>query len=324
MREAVRQGSDPVAVARKRRIDARGDTLAVLIGIFARQQGSKLKSWPEYKRRMESVFARHMTQPLSELTLQGLQATADRWPAVQSASSAVRYIRVLLKWASHPGRGLVPRELVLIEPPVSVIRRQRVLGRAELARLLPALRVSASPYAVGMQLMLLTACRRNELCSAVWQDIDFAAKTWHLPETKNGHEHTIPLSRQAVALLQARRRDGDAADELVLTDAGGKLTNWHRETVRLQLVSGTEGWHRHDLRRTSATMLGEMLIEPHVVEAMLGHRSVHSYYLASTYNTARYLPAVRDALQRLSDAYDALLRGDGAVVPLHAQQITKS
>jgi integrase len=196
------------------------------------------------------------------------------------------------------------------------------LSRQELAALLPVLRASTSPYAAGMEFILLTACRRDEAASARWKDIDLAGKLWRLPETKSGVEHSVPLSRQAVALLQARPRDDDAG-ALVFTDAGGKLTNWHRETQTIMQASGTEGWHRHDLRRTSATTLGEMLIEPHVVEAMLGHRSVHSY-LASTYNTARYLPAVRDALQRLSDAYDALLRGGGEVVPLHAQQITKS
>jgi integrase len=284
----------------------------VLIELYARQQGHKLKSWGEYERRMKGVFGKHMTQPLSELTLQGLQATADRWPAAQSAASAVRYLRPMLKWASHPARTLVPRELVLLTAPATVARRQRVLSRPELAALLPVLRASTSPYAAGAQFMLLTACRRDEACSAVWRDVDLASKVWRLPETKSGHEHTIPLSRQAIELLQAQPQ-GDNAGALVFTGAGGKLTNWHRETVEFMQASGTEGWHRHDLRRTSATMLGEMLVEPHVVEAALGHVAIHSS-LASVYNTARYLPAVRDALQRLADALDLIAGGGAAVV----------
>lgn len=61
---------------------------------------------------------------------------------------------------------------------------------------------------------------------------------------------------------------------------------------------GTPGWTRRDLRRTGATLLGELGVEPHVIEAAL--TAIHSR-LASTYNQARYLPAVRTALQMLAD-----------------------
>ena len=77
------------------------------------------------------------------------------------------------------------------------------MSREELAALLPALQNSDSPYAAGLRLILLTATRRGEVSAARWRDIDFAAGTWTLPQTKNGQKHVVPLSRQAIGLLRS-------------------------------------------------------------------------------------------------------------------------
>src|SRR5271156_6473045 len=77
----------------------------------------------------------------------------------------------------------------------------------------------------------------------------------------------------------------------------------------------TEGWTRHDLRRTGATMLGEMGELPDIIEAALNHVTIHSP-LAATYNRSRYRPQVAAALQRLADALDGIEAGATKVVPL--------
>ncbi|HEX3402685.1 MAG TPA: tyrosine-type recombinase/integrase [Acetobacteraceae bacterium] len=321
LRERVRQGADPVVQARKQREAARNardgvGTLAALIETYERHQGRSLKSWPECRRRIESVFAKHLKRPLAGLTLEALQHTADNWPSGQSAAAAVRYIRPMLKWAAHANRAAVARELALITPPATVARRQRVLNHEELARLLPTLRASHSAYAAALQFMLLTCCRREEASTALWQDIDLQARLWRLPETKtkNGQEHAVPLSRQALALLRSRLpADNPDPAARVFTSDGGKLGNWDRATKVIMVASDTQGWHRHDLRRTAATMMGEMGIDPHVIEAALAHKSVHSQ-LASIYNAARYRPQVADALQRLADALDNIEHGSSAEV----------
>jgi integrase len=98
---------------------------------------------------------------------------------------------------------------------------------------------------------------------------------------------------------------------------GGPISNWDRETKVLQEASGTERWTRHDLRRTGATMLGEMGELPDIIEAALNHVSIHSP-LAATYNRSRYRPQVAAALQRLANALDGIEAGVAKVVPLHA------
>jgi hypothetical protein len=94
---------------------------------------------------------------------------------------------------------------------------------------------------------------------------------------------------------------------------GGKLSNWDRETRVFQEASETSGWHRHDLRRTGATMLGDMGVLPDIIEAALNHVSIRSP-LAATYNRSRYRPQVAAALQQLGNYYDGIITGGATIV----------
>jgi len=180
---------------------------------------------------------------------------------------------------------------------------------ALLAALLPVLAGSARPYAAALRLMLLTLARREEVCAARWCDVDLGAATWTISDTKNGEAHAVPLSRQAVELLRTLRPADPAPDALVFhTETGNRLLNWDRESKALMKASGTAGWTRHDLRRTGATLLGEMGELPDIVEAALNHVSIRSP-LAATYNRSRYRPQVAAALQRLADALDGIAEG---------------
>jgi integrase len=250
-----------------------------------------------------------MKRPLSALARADLQATANTWPAPQSAAAAVRYIRPVLKWAT--GQGDLPEsfEPSRLMPPATVGRRDRVLDHKELGALLPVLRDSDRPYAAALRFMLLTLARREEVCSAQWGSVDLDALTWTISDTKNGQPHVVPLSDQAVALLKARKPEKVRPGALVFANRdSGALQNWDRETKAIMEASETEGWTRHDLRRTGATMLGEMGELPDIIEAALNHVAIRSQ-LAATYNRSRYRPQVASALQRLADALDKIEAG---------------
>lgn len=317
------QGADPVAERRAERekaaAEAEAATLTALIELYGRQRGATLRSWPEYQRSIGRVWGAFLGRPLADLTLGDLQLAADRYPAQQQAAVAVRCLRPILKWASAPGRRYVARDLADIAPPAATQRRDRVLARDELARLLPVLRDSDRPYAAALLMMLLTLCRREEIAGAVWRDVDWQAGTLTISgeRSKNRQPHVIPLSRQALDLLRARQPAEAAPDALIFsTSTGGALGGWDWETKRLQAASGTAGWTRHDLRRTGATMLGDMGETPDIIEAALNHASIRSP-LAATYNRSRYRPQVAVALQRLADALDGIEAGAAEVVALH-------
>ena len=73
--------------------------------------------------------------------------------------------------------------------------------------LLPSIRL-------GLELLILTATRTNEVQLARWTEVDLSAKKWTIPgeRMKSGREHVIPLCDRAVAILEAARQPG-AGDE---------------------------------------------------------------------------------------------------------------
>lgn len=166
-----------------------------------------------------------------------------------------------------------------------------------------------------MKFILLTAARRSEVGSARWRDIDFAACTWTLPETKNGQSHVVPLSRQAISPLRALPPEKHDPLGFVFSTNGKPPGDWENGTRRVQAASRTSDWTRHDIRRTSATLCGELGVMPDIIESMLNHSVIHSK-IAMVYNKARYRPQVGAALQQLADLLDGIEVGGAEVVPL--------
>jgi integrase len=66
------------------------------------------------------------------------------------------------------------------------------------------LRENSSMAARCLEFAILTAARRGEARFAVWDEIDFDAKTWTVPAArmKSRREHRVPLSKPALALLK--------------------------------------------------------------------------------------------------------------------------
>ena len=66
----------------------------------------------------------------------------------------------------------------------------------------------------ALALLMMTATRPGELRGARWDEFNERAATWRIPASrmKMKTEHTVPLSKQALALLaQMRRVSGDGA-----------------------------------------------------------------------------------------------------------------
>ena len=52
---------------------------------------------------------------------------------------------------------------------------------------------------------------------------------------------------------------------------GGKLDNWQRIQTALMKASGTTDWHRHDLRRTAATLMMNLQVPLSTIDQILAH-----------------------------------------------------
>ena len=75
----------------------------------------------------------------------------------------------------------------------------------------------------------------------------------------------------------------------------------------------------HDIRRTVATRMADIGIEPHVIEAALNHFSGHRRGVAGVYNRSTYEPQIKTALARWSEHVIALVEGRASnIVPMRA------
>jgi integrase len=187
--------------------------------------------------------------------------------------------------------------------------RDRVLTEAEVARVWAAL--EEDQFGDIVRLLVLTAQRREEIGGLRWSEIDFDRGLIVLPpaRTKNKRQHELPLSAQARAILerQPHRKDRD----LIFGIGEGPFSGWSDCKAALDARLGhrktkAKPWRIHDLRRTAATMMGELGVLPHVVEAILNHVSGHRAGVAGVYQRAKYIEPMRDALTKWAHHIDVI------------------
>ena len=81
----------------------------------------------------------------------------------------------------------------------------------------------------------------------------------------------------------------------------GRFTGWSQGKAALDARIAAAGhtitrWTNHDLRRTAATGMGELGVEPHVIEAALNHASGFRRGVGGVYNLSRLERQVGQAL----------------------------
>ena len=177
-------------------------------------------------------------------------------------------------------------------------------------------------------MMLWTATRLDEVCSATWDEFDLAAGLWTITagrrkDTRSrarkkqvpAQPHVIPLPRQAIAMLmETGARELGAL--VFPNNRGGKLDNWDRWSKSIFKRTSTSGWTRHDLRRTCATLAAELNAAPHIVSILLGHKTPDNNQLLGIYNKSRYRQQHAEALQMVADGLEAIETGHGNVIAI--------
>lgn len=168
---------------------------------------------------------------------------------------------------------------VRMENPVSRQRlkstalRLRYLTRTEACALVQ--HANRQQVAMFILLALHTGCRKNELLTLQWSDIDQQRAFLLLrPEnTKANKARAIPLNQTALKALQALQQGNDSP--WVFTNAKGerkKTMNW---SFRKSLESaGIQDFHIHDLRHTFASWLVSEGVELIKVRDLLGHSTI--------------------------------------------------
>jgi integrase len=294
----VALGADPANDKAEAR-QAASHTLDAAIKRYleARIGDMKPASYEQAKIHLEKHWS-----PLHSLAL-GSIARANVAPVVTTiakergpiaANRARATLSALFVWAI--GEGLCDNNPVVGTNKQEENSRSRVLSEAEAAAVWLA--APEKDYGRIVRLLLLTGCRRDEIGSLRWSEIDLEARTITLPgeRTKNGRPHVVPLSDSAIAIIAAiPRRDR----EHVFGQGRGGFSGWSKAKAALdESAKLKEAWTLHDLRRTAATIMADRLgVQPHIIEALLNHVSGHKAGVAGIYNLAAYEKEKAEALK---------------------------
>lgn len=176
---------------------------------------------------------------------------------------------------------------------------------------------------IAIELLLMTAVRTVELRKAQWPEFNFITATWTIPgeRMKMGLPHVVPLSAQAMALLQELRqinpppktgpqwlfpnRRRGSADCMSATTVNRALGNMGFNGERL--------FRAHGARGTASTTLHGQDYDPLIVDSALAHKQKG---VAGIYNQGKYLKQRRAMMQAYADHLDTLkVLSVGAVLP---------
>ena len=203
---------------------------------------------------------------------------------------------------SNPARGIKwnpGAELTRFLSGEEVRRLHHALDRHDSAR------PSRARQADVIRLLLLTGCRKSEILTLRWQDVD--GDTLNLAETKTGPRRVF-LNAPARAILERQPRSGSAYVFPSPLDSGRPLSRDLPLWRSVREEAGIEDVRLHDLRHTVASHAVLQGVPLPVVSRLLGHKSP-SMTLRYTHVGDRETEA---AAERIGTAIARALGGTGA------------
>ena len=170
-------------------------------------------------------------------------------------------------------------------------RRDRFLSREEYRTVGRVLREAESdgsawpPAVAAIRLLMLTGCRRGEIVTLQWDDVDRAAGHLRLRDSKTGARF-VPLTPTAMQVLGNIEPVPGNPWVFVGKKPGAHVSEltafWHRLRKKMDL----EDVRLHDLRHSYASRALAMGESLSMIGRLLGHASVNT--------TARYAHLARD------------------------------
>jgi integrase len=303
----ARLGYDPAAEKAAERAAARL-TLGGVIERYLADREGKLR--PHSMRQLRYCLLKWWKplhgMPLHKITRRDVAAYLSGPPV--AAARARSLLMMFYSWAMQQGLAEANPVFGTGIPDAHVRPRERVLSDAELARIWAACGDDA--YGKVIRLLILTGCRRQEVGSMRWDELDQDKGTCTIAaeRTKNGRAHTLSLAPMALEIVAAvpRWRDG----EFLFGRRSGYST-WGRGKSDLDHRAGIPAWTVHDIRRSVATGMAEIGVQPHIVEAVLNHASGHKGGIAGIYNKATYEREMKAALAMWADHVRSLRSNSG-------------
>jgi integrase len=312
----VRLGGDPAADKAASKINAALSFKAVADRYLARQRVNlRPRSYVEVERHILTDAKSFHGMPVASIDRSNIAARLADITSAQGAVTANRVrstMSAMYAWAMK--EGLVAANPVAATNKHKETPRERVLSDAELALIWKACRDDDHGWIV--KLLMLTGQRLSEISDLSKSEISFDKNLIELPgkRTKNGKPHQLPMSNSVAAILSAQTAKTNR-DLLFGYGDDHAFSGWTvakaQLDARIAEINGSPlpHWVLHDLRRTCATRMADLGVQPHVIEAVLNHIGGHKAGVAGIYNRAIYAPEKAQALTLWANHITALIEG---------------
>jgi integrase len=285
----------------------------------ARQGELRETSFKEVRRYLLKTFKPLHHKPISEIqrgdVASILRDMANNGSPV-AATTARSVLATFFAWA-------IGEELVETNPVAGTNRaksrksRERVLNDAELSKVWNA--CHDDEYGKIVRLLILTGARRDEIGGMAWQELD-DNHTWTLPPERSKNHRPLKLPLPGLAWDIIANTNPRTGNPHLFGIGKNGFNNFHSTKQALHQHSGVAGWTLHDLRRSTATGMADLGIQPHVIEAVLNHVSGHKAGVAGIYNRSSYERETRAALALWADHIRQITTGVApTVIPMRRE-----
>ncbi len=287
IKEAQR-GNDPTKVkkaAKQARVLAAANTFEATAQLYlSSDRVKKLRTCAQYRDMLERLaFPIIGSTPIADIRRSQITALLDRvehGPGPVMADRLLSVVSCVLKFhAKRSDDYVLPLVPGMNRTSTKERARDRILTDDEIRRVWN----TGNPL---VRFLLLTGARRNEAAGMRWGEIK--DNDWTLPAARNkgGVDLVRPLSKAAMAILQAQPRH----DSFVFGDGRDQpFRSFTRLKAEIDKASGVTGWRLHDARRTSRSLLSRAGINSDVAEMILGHtlRGVRGTYDRHSYRSEK-------------------------------------
>lgn len=332
-RKLLAAGVDPGETKRAQRA-AGTEQAANSFEVIAREWHAKFSpQWvPSHSDKILSRLERDLfpwigRKPIAALTAPELLACIRRVEgrgALETAHRALHNAGQVFRYAIATGRAErdVSADLRGALPPVRESHHASITDVKGIGELLRAIEGYEGSLAVKSALRLapMTFVRPGELRRAEWREFDLETEEWNIPaeKMKMREPHLVPLSRQAVEILQelhALTGNGKYLFPSVRTKDRPMSENTVNAALR-RMGFTSDQMTGHGFRAMARTVLDEVLgVRPDYIEHQLAHAVKDPNGRA--YNRTAHIAERRKMMQRWADYLDSLKAADGGtVVPM--------
>ena len=264
-RELIRNGIDPIQQQQAAQSALRAAMVDALTFKECAERYIKAHaaSWKNAKhcQQWRNTLAQHAYPVFGELLVRDVKLShvmavlEPMWATTNETAVRLRgRIEIVLDWAAarelrdatNPARWRGHLDKLLAKPSkINKREHHAALSVGDVGAFMARLRTAEGMGARALEFVILTAARSGEVRGATWAEIDLGAKVFTVPGSrmKAGKEHRVPLSAEALALLQALPRM--AGSEFVFpAPRGGALSDMTLTAVlrRLQVPAVPHGF----------------------------------------------------------------------------------